>query len=232
MKKVGRAVGICLALLVSCALVTTAIAQGSKIDINALVQETQKMSQGAGELSLIWWIPDEFWQASFAQDPTVTPAQAEEFLKIVRPYTIIVAVDGKIGPFGGVTYKTQDQIRSSLQFVDGKGNVYRPYQDAQLDADITSFLSMMKPVLENMLGPLGQNMHFFVFSGKDKDGNRLADPKSEGTFTVKLGGGREFKWRLPLGSLLPPKVCPKCKEKLSGAYKYCPYDGTKLPEGK
>lgn len=218
-----------LALFILCALFATAIAQESKVDTNALVQETQKMSQAASELTLIWWIPDEYWQASFAQEQTVTPAQVEEFLKVVRPYTIIVAVDGKIGAFGAITYKTQDQIRSSLQFVDGKGNAYRPY--TQLDADITGFLSMMKPVLENMLGPMGQNMHFFVFPGNGKDGKRLADPKSDGTFTVKLDE-RDFRWRLPLGSLLPPKICPKCKEKLSGAYKYCPYDGTKLPESK
>jgi len=86
---------------------------------------------------------------------------------------------------------------------------------------------MIKPVIANTLGPLGQNMHFLLFPAKDKNGQNIAEAKKEGAFSVKLGE-REFKWRLPLGSLLPPKICPKCGEKLSGAYNYCPYDGTPL----
>ena len=45
-----------------------------KVDLNALTQETQKMSQKADEVTFVWWIPEEFWQVSFAQDPTVTEA--------------------------------------------------------------------------------------------------------------------------------------------------------------
>jgi len=86
---------------------------------------------------------------------------------------------------------------------------------------------MIKPVIVNTLGPLGQNMHFFLFPAKNKSGRNIADAKKGGVFSVRLGE-REFKWRLPLGSLLPPKICPRCGEKLSGAYKYCPYDGTPL----
>ena len=61
---------------------------------------------------------------------------------------------------------------------------------------------MMKPIFVNMLGPMGQNMHFFLFPAKDKSGNLIADAKNEGSFTVKLAD-RPFKWRLPLGSILP-----------------------------
>jgi hypothetical protein len=48
---------------------------------------------------------------------------------------------------------------------------------------------------------------------------------------VKMGE-KEFHWRLPLGSLLPPKICPKCGETFSGAYKFCPWDGSTLVEKK
>ena len=82
--------------------VSLSLAQDRKVDINALVQETQKMSDRSGEMTLIWWIPEEFWQASFQQDPNMTAAQTEEFIKVLRPYMLIVAVDGNIGSFGGV----------------------------------------------------------------------------------------------------------------------------------
>lgn len=90
---------------------------------------------------------------------------------------------------------------------------------------------MMKPLFANMLGPMGQNMVFFLFPSNNKEGQKIADSKKEGSFSVEMGE-REFRWRLPLGSLLPPKICPTCGEKLSGAYKFCPWDGTKLPEAK
>ena len=205
----------------------TAFAKENKVDINALVQETQKIKQISDEMTLIWWIPDEYWRASFEQDPNITAAQTEEFIKILHPYMVIVAVDGNIGTLGGVTYKPETSIRNSIQITDSQGTHYRPLSDEKINADTKNFLSMMKPVFANMLGPMGQNMHFFLFPSKNKEGQDIAVAKREGAFSVKLGK-REFKWRLPLGSLLPPKICPVDGEKLSGAWKFCPWHGVEL----
>ncbi len=202
-------------------------AQDKKVDINALVGETQKMSQSADEMTLLWWTPEEFWRVSFEQNPNMTAAQSEEFIKFLRPYTVIMAIDGKIGAFGGVTYKPEATIKNSIQIIDSQGTYYRPLGDEKIDADTKNLLSMMKPVFVNMLGPMGQNMHFFLFPSLNEKGRKIADAKREGTFSVKLDK-REFKWRLPLGSLLPPKVCPVDGEKMSGAWKYCPWHGVEL----
>ena len=215
-----------LALLIFGSM-SLSFAQDRKVDINALVQETQKMSQSADEMKMIWWIPEEFWRVSFEQDPNMTAAQAEQFIKVLRPYMVIVVVDGKIGAIGGVTYKPQITIQNSIQIVDREGTHYRPLSDEKIDADTINFLSMMKPAFVNMLGPMGQNMHFFLFPSLSKKGKNIADAKSEGTFSVKLDK-REFKWRLPLGSLLPPKVCPVDGEKMSGAWRFCPWHGVEL----
>lgn len=198
-----------------------------KVDVNALVSETQKMTQSVDEMKLIWWIPEEFWRVSFEQDPNMTKAQTENFLKILRPYTLIVAVDGAIGPMGGVTYKHKSSIKNSIKLKDQKGNFYRPLTDSQIDADTKNFLTMMKPVFVNLLGPLGQNMHFFLFPAKDVRGELVANAKKEGGFSVMLAA-QEFKWRLPLASILPVKICPVDGEELSGSFKYCPYHGVRL----
>lgn len=202
-------------------------AQDRKVDIRALTQETQKMTQSANEITLIWWIPEEYWRVSFEQAQNMTASQIEEFLKVLRPYMLIVAVDGKIGAFGGVTYKSKATILNSIQIIDREGIHYRPLIDEKIDADTKNFLSMMKPVFVNMLGPMGQNMHFFLFSSKNKKGQDIAVAKREGAFSVKLDK-KEFKWRLPLGSLLPPKECPVDGEKLNGAWKFCPWHGVEL----
>ena len=229
--KIGRLkwVIVFVAVCLLCEGVKIGLAQESKVDLNSLTQETQKISQKADEMTLIWWIPEEFWQVSFTQDPTATEAQSEEFIKILQPYTLIAVVDGKVGAFGGVTYISEADIRANIKIRDSQGAYYMPFNEDEVDADVKNLLSMIKPVIANMLGPLGQNMHFLLFPAKNKNGQNIAEAKKEGVFSVKVGE-RKFRWRLPLGSLLPPKICPKCGEKLSGAYKYCPYDGTPLKQ--
>lgn len=220
-------VSVLIGMFFICGWMNFSFAQDEEIDINALIMETQKMSHEPDEMSLVWWIPEEFWQVSFAQDPSSTEADVQEFLATISPYMIIAVVDGKVGAFGGITYNPESEIRASVQIKDNEGVYYQPLSEYEVDADVKNLLSMMKPVLANALGPMGQNLHFIVFPAKGKNGQNIDDAKSEGTFSVKLGE-IEYKWRLPLSSLLPPKICPTCGEKLSGAYKFCPWDGTRL----
>ena len=219
--------GFSIIILLMSGLMSFSFAQSFKINLNDLTQETQKMSQSADELTLIWWIPEEYWVVSFKQAPNMTETQIEEFVKVLRPYTLIVAVDGKIGAFGGATYVPKATIEQSIQIVDSNGEAFKPLTQDKIDADTTNFLSMMKPVFSNMLGPMGQNMHFFLFPQKSSKGNDIAKATEEGSFTVKLGK-REFSWRLPIGSVLPPKTCPDGCEGLSGAWKFCPWHGSAL----
>jgi hypothetical protein len=208
-------------------LTTSGNAQDGKINVNALIEETQMMSEGTDDMTMVWWIPEEFWQASFDQDPSISAAEAEEFINVLRPYTLVIAVDGTIGTFGGVTYKSESYLRANISIIDNQGISYSPLSTSVVNADATNFLSMMKPVFSNMLGPMGENMHFIVFSGKNKSGNPLADPHKEGSITISLED-EKFKYRLPLGSLLPPKKCSIDGEKMNGAWKYCPFHGVEL----
>ncbi|NOZ68372.1 MAG: hypothetical protein GXP46_03825 [Deferribacteres bacterium] len=201
--------------------------EAKKVNLNALMQEIQKTSEKPDEVTIIWWLPEEFWRVNFAQRATMTEAQIERVLGVLRHYMIIMVIDGKIGPLGGVTYKSEETIRNSIQLIDSQGVHYRPLSSDEIDADTKNFLSMFRPVLSNILGPMGQNMQFFIFPSKNKNRQDIADAKREGAFSVKLGK-KEFKWRLPLGSLLPEKTCPVDGEKLNGAWKFCPWHGVEL----
>jgi hypothetical protein len=186
-----------------------------------LIHETQRLPQKPGEVTMVWWIPEAFWSASFRQSKNVTPVQAEELLKAVRPYTIFAVFNGTVGAFGGITFKSEDQIRASLRLVDAQGTSYPPRTNDELSADIKNMLMMMKPILANMLGSLGQNMHFFVFPGATQAGARIANAKEKGRFKVKLEE-REFAWRLPIDALLPSKVCTGCNEQCKGSLELLP----------
>lgn len=205
----------------------TVAAQGQRVDLNALTNETQKMLPDADRVTLVWWIPDEYWEEVSAQNPQLSKAQVAAFINILSPYTLFVVVDGKIGALGGVTYKSEETLRATIQLVDAQGNSYRPLPAQSLNPDMKSLLSIMKPMLANMLGQMGENMNFIVFPSKSKTGQRIIEARREGSFTIKLAE-TTFKWRSPLGSLLPPKTCPVDDEQFSGAWNYCPWHGAKL----
>lgn len=219
----------CSALIIGfCMLFFAGQSYGQQdIDLQTIVQETQKMSQSRDEMSFVWWMPEQFWQASMAKDPAVTKKQLDAILETIRPYTMIAVVDGRVGAFGGVTYRSEEAIRTSVTIKDARGWSYAPLSESAVDADTKNLLQMMKPIIGNMMGPLGENMHFLLFESKSKDGRPVADPTREGVLKI-LVAGKEFKYRLPLGSVLPPKYDPKTGEKFSGNYKYNPFTGSDL----
>jgi hypothetical protein len=201
------------------------------VDLPALLMETQRHSPRPDEATMVWWLPEEFWRATAGANPAINEAMLGELLGVLRPYTVIAAVDGKMGPFGGVTFKPEADIRAAIRLKDSDGTAYKPLGDDQIDQDTKNLTAAMRSVLAGIAGPLGQNMHFYFFPAKTVKGKPIAAAKVEGAFSVSVGP-QVFKWRLPLGSVLPPKTCPKCGEKLNGAYKFCPWDGTPLPEAK
>lgn len=206
---------------------SSSFAQDRIANANALIQETQKMILNPDEMTMVWWIPEEFWQVSFAQNPNIEKAEAELYMDYLRPYTLIVVAHGKIGSFGWIVYKAETFIRNNIRMIDSQGIRYPPVDDEKIKYGAKYFLSMMKPVFEKMLGSMGPNMHFFLFPSKDKSGQSIAAAKNNGFFSVKLDE-REYKWRLPLGALVPPKTCPVDGEELSGGWKFCPWHGVEL----
>ena len=217
---------VLLTLLLLCSG-ETVLAQANQVDLNALTAETQKMHPDANRMTLVWWVPGDFWQATLAQDPTIMKAQAEQFINTLSPYSLLVVVDGKIEASGKILYKSEKTIRDSIQLIDSQGTIYHPLSNEKIDADTKNLLSIMKPVLSNMMGQMGANLNFIIFPSKSKTGEKIIEPRREGSFSVKLAES-EFVWRLPLGSLLPAKICPVDGERLNGAWKFCPWHGDKL----
>jgi len=202
----------------------SAVAQ--EVDLTALVHETQKLSAQSGTMTMAWWIPEQFWTANFRQQ-SLPVAQVEEFLRVVRPYTIVAVCDGTVGPRGEISYHSQDVIRTNLQLIDARGKSYLPRTEDEFGGEIKNLLAMMKPILTGMLGPMGQNLHFFLFPATTAGRLPVADAAAMGHFQVRLGE-REFAWRLPLDAVLPGQVCPDCHEPCKGSWNYCPWCGTKL----
>lgn len=207
------------------------VKEASRPDLNAFIQETQKTSTDTDKLDFVWWIPEEYWRLVFSDDPTMTEASIDELVGVLEPYTVFAVVVGKLGPIGGPRWTSEENVRASIALKDDKGRSYTVLSAEQIDPDAANLMHMMRPVLANILGPMGENMHFYLFPRTRPDGTPIWDTRAPGRITLALGQS-EYTWRLPLGSLLPPKTCPVCGAQLSGAYNYCPWDGTKLPESE
>jgi hypothetical protein len=218
---------IVIGLFVICLIQGAGFAQKVKVNVSKLTAETQKSDDAPDRFTLVWWIPEEFWKYTFEQDSSITKELSEQIMEYFRPYTMVLVADGVIGSFGGIEYTSEQVLRKNIRIIDNSGKSYYSVDEDDINADTKNFLALMEPILVNMLGPMGKNMNFYVFPAKTSSGQKIADPYSTGTFSVKFDE-RDFKWRLPLGSLIPTKKCPVDGEEMNGAWKYCPWHGTQL----
>ncbi|MDQ8204524.1 hypothetical protein [Pelagicoccus sp. SDUM812003] len=208
-----------------CLLVLAVCSQIHATDITKLVQETQKIAQTPGNMSLVWWIPLEFWEESLDQDPRMTEEQKADFIEILEEYTVFAVVESEIGTFGSFKHKPKSEIRDNVKFeIDGDEIEQIPY--IAVNQDASNFFITMKPLMGQMMGEMGKGMEFIVFPN-EIGGERLLDPRSEGAFTF-TSFGNEFKWRLPLGSLMPPMIDQSTGEEFPGNYSFNPYNGNEL----
>jgi hypothetical protein len=207
--------------------VLPAVADDSQ-QIASLVKETQKVQTDAGTLAVALWIPVQMFQDVLKGNPKVTDDAKKDLLKTAQDYVLIAVVDAKKGQ-SGLSFTPSDDILKSAKLTAPDGQTVTPLADANLNPAAQNLVGVVKPLFAGMMGRLGQNFELLVFPGADSAGQKVADPMGEGRLTL-AENEHSFSWRLPLASLLPEKICPKCGEHLPGNYKYCPYDGTKLSD--
>ena len=217
---------IVLLFILYCSIIASN-AQEFKVNINKLTEETQQVSESPDKMQLIWWIPTDFWKAVFDQDNNIPKDQASTMLSHLEKYTMIVAVDGDIDVNGDITYHSEQDIFNKLKISDDKNESFKPLLYDEIDLDTQQLINIMKPMLGQMLGKVGENMHFFMFQKREDPLYKIVDPVHSKTFEVMVDN-EKFKWNLPLSSLLKPKRCSVDNKHLDGAFMYCPYHGTKL----
>ncbi len=204
-------------------------AQAQDIDLQALVRETQITRQASQGLDLVWWIPSDYWVESLRKS-ALTPKQQQDLVAAVDDYILVAALQGTIGTLGVMSSISKEELEKETTLVIGKTSL-SPIPEGDLSPGARNFIQMMKPLLANMMGAMGQGMHFIAFKGKDAEGKHLVDPKAKGRIVVKMGA-KEFPFRLPLGSLLPPKIDTDSGEHFPGNYDYNPFTGKKLIASK
>lgn len=200
-------------------------------DVDVL-RETQLGIDPNGRTGLVWWIPFEFWVRSGEKNGS-SPEKTREQLKALQDYTIVGVFVGKINALASIDYVPPGDLQKNVFLRDSEGQEYPAI--TELTGDAKSLADLLKPVLSNAMGRAGENFAFLFFPAKKKGGQRIAEEKSKGTFSVVLTdvlGEPEtiFLWRTPLTSFSPPRYCPVGKERVHADWDYCPRHGVKLDQ--
>jgi hypothetical protein len=207
------------------AVILLGAAAARATDMQQLVQETQKMSHESEHLTLVWWIPQEFWETSLNSNPNVSPEARKQMLSALEDFQIVALFRAKAGINGLTEVPAKEDMLANARF-DLNGKAIEPLDVAKISVGAQTLVATLKPLLSGMLGQLGQGMQLVVYPSK-LDGKRLIDPNKPGGFQYTLYD-QNFRWRLPLASLLPKKLDPATKEEFPGNFDYNPYTGGKL----
>ena len=226
-----------MALLLFCIAPACVLAQNTagtdtnSSEVEDILKETQKQVGGNHRIGIVWWIPAEFWEAS-AKRQGSSPERAREMFTSLREYTIVCVAVGKMG-IGTINWSTPAEVRASTMLRDSAGINYKSV--TELSPDAQGLLSIVTPILTNILGPMGQNIQFLLYPAKTSAGSPIADARRPGSFSIVISDllrqkETAFAWRLPLTSLTPPRFCPIGHERVQADWKFCPWHGNQLDE--
>lgn len=202
----------------------------SEVNVDDFITETQYSSDSADDLEIIWWIPTEYWNVVFAQDPMASAAELDAITDMLKEFVVVIIIKGKMGVFGGITYDTKDNVRASTK-INFKGEDLLMIDEDKISPDMVNFIGMIKPMMENMIGPMGENMQVLLFENPKNKSLLPINPYSKDELNFSLGSF-EKKVQLPLSCLLKDKICPDDNEALNGKWIFCPMHGTKLIDQK
>jgi hypothetical protein len=214
--------GILLALIGMTGLFA---ATASAVNLQELVIETQRTAQSEGQITMAWWMPQQFWEESMKANPAVPAEARDQVLAALGDYTIVAMMRAKAGATGLTDVQSKADLVKNAQF-EINGKAIAPLAPEQIAPGAQLVLSQLKPALASMVGQVGQSLELVIYPAK-ADGKLLVDAAQSGTLQIKLYDAT-FKWRLPLGSLLPAKVDAKTGESFPGNYQFNPFTGTKL----
>jgi hypothetical protein len=207
-------------------LVSQAVIADFKPDTSALIRDLSVTRQSQDRMTVVFWLPPQFWRASLESGGMTDPKQVDRFVQNIEPYVILAVADGRRA-LASVTFSEPDLLRNTVTIETVHGDRLSALPDEGISDGVRTLTQMMRPVLGNMLGSLGVHVVFVVFPATDKKGQPTVDPTKDGTFVVHIGEV-EVRYALPLGSLLPPAIDPKTGESFPGNYHFNPFTGTKL----
>lgn len=200
--------------------------EADTVDYSALTRELTLTRNSDGRITMAMWLPEDFWRISFKNSGKLTGKGVADYLAVIHPYILVAVTDAQRG-ITAFRFTDIDTLTGEVTIEDAHGKTYSPLAPDSVSEEMRNLVQTMRPLMSNLMGALGQHLEFLVFPSADGTGHPIADPKSDGSMTVHIGD-LALRYRLPLGSLLPPSLDPKTRESFPGSYHFNPYTGGKL----
>lgn len=199
-----------------------------EIDLNRVMKDIVYSDAGDDQISILYWIPDVYWDIMSAKDPRNFNAETVSMIKqLLENKSLFFAVSGKMN---STTHtfdaKEESYLRSNIS-VTFNGKVYKPMTEAKLSEEMKMLNDYIKPVFSRMLGDMGSGLTLFFFDVNDGNGQNLLNPYSDTDFSVKLCNVNHTL-HLPLPCLYSDSKCANDGELFPANYEFCPYHGSKL----
>ena len=204
------------------------------VDSDSFTKDTQVSFKGSGDdnISIAWWIPNEFWDSILARDTGTSDADKKSMLDALEGVSLLAIVQADVTQLGAFNFYSKDEIEKimELSFINADGRKKNLSIMKKINPDLEVVLGIFKPILGAAMGNLGTNMHFYVLNDKSRS-SRILDPYEEGTIHIELEKRNKAELSadisLPLDSLYVPRKCPNGKD-AHISWRYCPWSGGKL----
>ncbi|MDE2138523.1 MAG: hypothetical protein KGJ68_13915, partial [Gammaproteobacteria bacterium] len=134
-----------------------------KPDSTALVKDLEMMNHSEDRLTIVMWLPTEFWRASLENGGKIAPKEIDRFVKELDPYVVVAVADGTSGIAGSVTFADPDVLKGAVTIEDARGNLLSALPESDVSPGVRNLTQMMRPMFGNMLGSLGSHLALLVF---------------------------------------------------------------------
>ena len=195
------------------------------IDLQAIMRDTQRTYKSGNHFTVVWWIPQFYWEQSFAESSRLSPEGKMQLLDMFAHYNMVAVVDADIDALAAFQPKPEADVAAHSKLILNDQTIAM-VSEADLPDGMKNLLGAIKPILVNAMGSLGKGMYLQIYPA-DKDPTAARWEKSEGKLAFTLND-REYQWKLPLPCVLPLKHDPKTGEEFPGDYKFNPYSGSPL----
>ncbi len=190
-----------------------------------ILRDTQRTTQANGDITMVMWMPQQFWEESMKGNPALTAEGRAQVLAPLAEYALFGVMRAKVGAGGLSDVQPKAELLKNLK-VEVNGKAVQPVAPEAISPGAQALLASIKPAMGAMGGAAMQGMEFVVYPA-NADGKPLIDALQPGTLQVSLYD-QVYRFRTPLGSLLPVKVDAKTGEEFPGNYSFNPFTGEKL----
>src|SRR5579863_6562832 len=111
-----------------------------KPDPNALVKDLEMTNHADDRLTIVLWLPTEFWRSSLENAGKLAPKEIERFVKELDPYVVVAVADGTSGIAGSVTFADPDVLKSSMTIEDARGNLLSALPDNDVSPGVRNLV--------------------------------------------------------------------------------------------